>query len=386
MKTRTLSIKAIATALAVCALVALAASSVVRAQAPGQAVDKNGAPMFKVDPFWPKPLPNRWSMQQVTGIHVDHMDHVWFLNRLQDVDPKEMAGEGTPAPALCCVRGPEVIELDQQGNVLNAWGGAGFHPKWPTALQTVIADTKGFVWISGTDAQDSIMKFTRDGKLVWDFEHRPAPEAAKMPENNQETGTLINKGRFQLDEVANELYIIQQKRVLIYDASTGAFKRGWGAYGKALSEISNDGQPQVGREGAEPAKDFKSPVHCVRISKDGLVYVCDRGGNRVQVFTKDGKFQKEFFVARNTGMRGTVGSVDFSPDAAQKYIFIADIMNMTVWQLDRQTGAVVQRIGKMGREGGNFAFLHLATMDSKGNLYTGEVATGRRIQKFSPQN
>jgi len=192
-----------------------------------------------------------------------------------------------------------------------------------------------------------------------------------------------------LDEDAHELYVADgylNKRVLVFNSDTGAFKRGWGAYGKPLSEIPNDGYPNVGHEGDPPAKDFKSPVHCVRVSKDGLVYVCDRGGNRVQVFTKDGKFQKEFFVARNTGMRGTVGSVDFSPDPAQKYIFIADIMNMTVWELDRQTGKVVQRIGRFGREGGAFSFLHVAAMDSKGNLYAGEVAVGRRVQKFSPQN
>ena len=210
---------------------------------PGQAVDESGAPIFKVDPFWPKPLPNRWSMQQVTGIHVDHMDHIWFLNRGAVAEGDEIGGGDNPPRIECCVRGPELIELDQEGNVVHAWGGPGYHPQWPTALQTVIADTKGFVWVSGTAPQDSILKFTRDGKLVWDFDHRPPPEAAKMPENNQETSYLINKGRFQLDEVANELYIIQQKRVVIYDASTGAHKRGWGGHGMPLSEVSNDPIP-----------------------------------------------------------------------------------------------------------------------------------------------
>jgi DNA-binding beta-propeller fold protein YncE len=171
---------------------------------------------------------------------------------------------------------------------------------------------------------------------------------------------------------------------MVYDWNTGKFKRGWGAYGKPLSEISNDGQPDVGTEGQPPAKDFKSPVHAVRISKDGLVYVGDRSGNRIQVFTKDGKFQKEFFIARNTKIRGTAGSVDFSPDPQQKYIFVADIANATVWELDRQTGQVVQRIGHPGREGGAFVLLHVAFMDSKGNLYTGEVGETSRVQKFSP--
>src|SRR5215207_5287302 len=115
----------------------LATVGVGRAQVvTGQAVDENGAPQYRVDPFWPKPLPNRWSMQQVTGISVDSMDHVWFLNRGNAPEQDEIGGDGTPAPQLCCVRGPELIELDQEGTVLHAWGGMG-HPLWPTGLQTV---------------------------------------------------------------------------------------------------------------------------------------------------------------------------------------------------------------------------------------------------------
>src|SRR5262245_38773050 len=173
-------------------VLALAAGSHGRAQQqPAQAVDENGAPIFKVDPFWPKPLPNRWSMQQVTGIHVDHMDHIWFLNRAAAAEGDEIGGDGTPSRIECCVRGPEVIELDQDGNVVHAWGGPGYHPQWPTALQTVIADTKGFVWVSGTGAQDSILKFTRDGKFVWDFGHRPPKEG--FTENNQNTDMMVSK-------------------------------------------------------------------------------------------------------------------------------------------------------------------------------------------------
>ena len=113
----------------------------------------------RVDPFWPKPLPNRWSMQQVTGLSVDSMDNVWFLNRPNAPENDEISGEGTPFPVLCCVKGPELIQLDQQGNVVASWGGAGLHPKWPTNSQTVIADSKGNIWISGTAAQDSIIKY-----------------------------------------------------------------------------------------------------------------------------------------------------------------------------------------------------------------------------------
>jgi 6-phosphogluconolactonase (cycloisomerase 2 family) len=172
------------------------------------------------------------------------------------------------------------------------------------------------------------------------------------------------------------------KRLIVLDSETGTFKRGWGAYGISLSEISNDPLPPRA-PGAQPEKQFREPVHCVRISKDGLVYVCDRGGDRIQVFTKQGKFVKEFPVAINSGS-GTVGSISFSPDPQQKYIFVPDMMNSVVWILNRNDGSVAGRIGHSGHEPGQFHTLHVATMDSQGNLYTGEVTSGKRIQKFVP--
>ena len=384
-----------------CGIGVLAGTVLGHAQVVERQVVENGAPQYRVDPFWPKPLPNRWSMQQVTGIYVDHMDHVWFLNRLQDVDPKELAGEGSPAPALCCVRGPEVIELDQQGNVLNGWGGEGFHPKWPRALQTVVVDTKGFVWISGTDAQDSILKFTRDGKLVWDFEHRPPVEAGMMPENNQETSFLVNKGRFQLDEVANELYIIQQKRVVIYDASTGAFKRGWGGHGMPLSEVSNDPIPGYKWTGGPPPEErnFVPELHFVEISKDRRVYIGERGQNRIQVFTTEGKWLQDIYVSPNTpaqrGGCGGVTSVKGSPcgttykmviskDQQQKYLFVADGHNDVIWMVDRQSGKTLGYLGGHGRLAGQLFFPNAVGIDTFGNVFTGEVRNSKRIQKFAP--
>jgi hypothetical protein len=337
-------------------------------------------------------------MQQVTGISVDSMDHVWFLNRGNAPEQDEIGGEGTPAPVLCCVRGPELIEVDQQGNVLNAWGGRGT-PKWPTGLQTVIADSKGNIWISGTNAQDSILKFTRDGKLLWDFEHRPPAEAGMMPENNQETNFLVNKGRFQLDEVANELYIIQQKRVLVYDASTGAYKRGWGGHGMPLSEITNDPIPGYKWTGGPPPeeKNFVPELHFVEISKDRKVYIGERGQNRIQVFTTEGKWLQDIMVSPNTPARGCGGveSVKGSPcgttyklaisrDPQQKYLFVADGHNFVIWIVDRQSGKTLGNFGGQGRLAGQLHFPNAVAVDSRGNIYTGEVDSGKRIQKFVP--
>ena len=139
----------------ICLVVVLAAICVARSdakqkQAPKQAVDAQGAPIFRVDPFWPKPLPNRWSMQQVTGLYVESKnDHVWFLNRGANADGDEIGGSDNPPRIDCCVRGPEVIELDPEGNVVSSWGGPGYIPQWPTALQTIIADRQGNIWIAG---------------------------------------------------------------------------------------------------------------------------------------------------------------------------------------------------------------------------------------------
>jgi hypothetical protein len=387
---------------ALCGALAFAFSAGVR-PAGQEARNGEAAPQFKVDPFWPKPLPNRWSMQQVTGIHVDHMDHIWFVNRGSVAEGDEIGGGDNPPRIDCCVRGPEIIELDQQGNVVNSWGGPGYHPQWPTAMQTVIADSKGFVWIAGTAPQDSILKFTRDGKFVWDFGHRPTPEQTKLPENNQETSYLINKGRFQLDEVANELYIIQQKRVLVYDASTGAYKRGWGGHGMPLSEISNERIPSYTWTGAPPPdeKNFVPDLHFVEISRDRLVYIGERGQNRIQVFTPEGKFVKAFYVSPNTpGQRvgegcgglantklppcGTTYKLAISKDRAQRHLYVADGTNNKVWILDRQSGATVGSFGSNGRYAGQLHWVNAIGTDTAGNVYTGEVEQAKRIQKFVP--
>jgi hypothetical protein len=390
-----------AAALVIGSALALAAGTVTRAQVvPGQALDANGAPQYRVDPFWPKPLPNRWSMQQVTGLSVDSQDNVWFLNRPNPPEVDETGGgEGNPPLRLCCITGPELIQLDQQGNVLTSWGGEG-HPKWPTNSQTVIADSKGNIWISGTGAQDSIIKYSRDGKVLWDFEHRPPAEAGKMPENNQETSYVINKGRFQLDEVANELYIINQKRVLVYDASTGAYKRGWGGHGMPLSEISNNPIPGYKWTGGPPPEErnFVPDLHFVEISTDRRVYIGERGQNRIQVFTTEGKWLQDIYVSPNTPARGcggvpelkgggpcgTMYKMVISKDPQQKYLFVADGHNFVIWIVDRQSGKTLGHFGGNGRLAGQLHFPNAVGIDSRGNVYTGEVDTGKRIQKFAP--
>ncbi len=399
-----------AAVLGACLVVALAAISVGRLEAkknnssktPAQAVDAQGAPMFKVDPFWPKPLPNRWSMQQVTGLYVEaKTGHIWFLNRAQAADGDEIGGDGNPPRIDCCVRGPEAVELDQEGNVVQAWGGPGYLGVWPTALQTIIADREGNIWIGGTNPQDSILKFTRDGKLLWDFGHRP-PKGAQYKENNQDTEVLGSKGRFNLDEDARELYIITNKRVLVYDMDNGSYKRGWGGHGMPLSEITNDPIPPYKWTGAPPPeeKNFVPDLHFVEFDKDGLVYIGERGQDRISIYTKQGKWVKDYYVSPNTPSRGpecgglppntkmppcgTTYKMVFSKDPQQKYMFVADGTNNKVWILDHATGKTLGSFGQNGKYAGQFHWINAIGIDAKGNIYTGEVEQAKRIQKFMP--
>ena len=341
------------------------------------------APVFKVDPFWPQWLPNRWSMQQVTGIGIDPQnDHVWFINRAAAANPDEIGGDQNKID--CCIRGPEIVELDQDGAVVRAWGGPGYIPEWPTALQTVIADSKGFIWVSGTAAQDSILKFTKDGRLVWDFGHRPPKDIQNFKETNQMTDYFVSKGRFQLDEVANEIYVLNQRRVIVYDMTTGAFKRGWGGHGMPLSEITNDPLPTYKWTGGPPPdeKNLVPDLHFVEISKDRKVYVGERGQNRIEVFTTEGRFLQEFYVSPNTPSQraedcgglyhpkfppcGTTYKLALSRDPQQKYLYVADGTNDKVWILDRPSGTTIGSFGRNGTYAGQFHWINAIAIDSTG--------------------
>ena len=370
----------------------LALAAMVLAVGPALSTSNNeegaGPPKYRYDPNWPKELPNKWTMEGVTGMFVDQDDHIWVLNRPRDITPREALASDNPPTAECCVQSPAVYEFDVDGNLLRAWGKPNEVPGWAASEHTIFVDREHNVWIGGAQAGDSLLKFTQDGKFISDWGHRgPKVKGDQQKQDNQQTDLLLRGvAAAALDEDAREIYIADgylNKRVMVYDLDNGKFKRGWGAYGVPLSMISNDAAP-VHNPNGPPAKEFREPVHCVRIAKDGLVYVCDRGGDRVQVFTKQGKFVQEFFVANETMKNGSVGSVDFSPDPQQKYVYIADIMNNVVWQVERKTGKTVGKIGHSGHQGGFFTYLHVAWMDSKGNLYTGEVDAGKRVQKFSP--
>lgn len=338
-------------------------------------------PKFKVDPSWPKELPNNWIMGQVGGMAMDRHDHIWVLQRpgLDTVD--ELGAAQTPPLSQCCFAAPPVLEFDTNGNLLQSWGGPGEGFDWPKREHGIYVDKDDNVWISGAGTGDrQILKFKDDGHFLMQIGHPSAD-----PANSSRTDILGLPAGMELDSQAHEIYIADgymNKRVIVYDSDKGTFKRLWGAYGNP----PNDADPGPYNPAAPPDRQFRNPVHCVHISRDGLVYVCDRVNDRLQAFTKQGKFVKEFFVRPQTLAIGSVWQFTFSADENQKYLLVADGENNVIWTLRREDGAVVGQTGHNGRNAGQFHWVHQIVSDTQGNLYTGEVDTGQRIQKFILQH
>jgi hypothetical protein len=335
-------------------------------------------PRYKVDPFWPKQLPDNWIVGQIGGMSVDSENHIWVLQRPGSDTPDEISADpSSPRHAMCCFQAPPVLEFDTEGNLLKSWGGPGRGYDWPSVEHGIYVDRAGNVWIGGNGPSDrQVLKFTSDGKFLNQIGH-----PSKEPANSANTRLLGRPAGLEIDESAHELYIsdgYMNKRVIVFDTDTLAFKRMWGGYGN----VPNDTDPGPYKGNAPIDQQFRSPVHCVHISNDGLVYVCDRANDRVQIFTKQGKFLKEFFVRPETLEPGTVCDIVFSHDPGQEYILVADDTNNVVWTLRRSDGTVLGMFGHNGRNAGQFHAIHQLVSDSAGNLYEGEVETGKRIQKF----
>jgi hypothetical protein len=351
------------------------------------------APKFEVDPLWPKPLPNHWILGSAIGVWVDADDHIWIIHRSSatlgnNEKPLEM-GTGE-----CCAGAPPVLEFDQAGNLLRHWGGPAAGYEWPDSNHGIFIDYKGNVWIGGNGGPDShILKFTKDGKFLLQIGKKGARRKAGAVAGGNEgdvagfvggSNDEVSFGRVAkifVDPRANEAYISDgylNKRVAVLDADSGKMKRWWGAYGNKPDDTPLPAYDPA----APPAQQFRNPVHCADLSVDRLLYVCDRVGDRLQVFTPEGKFVKEAFFAKNTKNAGSVWDIAFSKDPQQKYIFMADGVNEKVKVVDRQTLAEVTTFGDGGRQPGQFYGVHSIAIDSKGNLYTTETYEGKRLQKF----
>jgi hypothetical protein len=333
------------------------------------------APMFEVDPFWPKPFSGLLGM--AIGVWVDDQDYVWIIHRSSaTLHNNEKGAELNPPIAECCRGAPPVLAFDPDGNLVRAWGGPGPGYEWPQSNHGIHIDYKGNVWIGGNGEKDAhILKFTKDGKFLM--------QVGGLGKNAG-SNDLENFGRVAkiwVDPQTNEAYIADgyvNKRVAVIDADSGKMKRYWGAYGNKPDDTNlGNYDPK-----APPAQQFRNPVHCVERSNDALIYVCDRANDRLQVFRPDGMFVKEAFFAKNTLGSGSAWDIAFSRDPQQRFIFMADGQNNRVRIIVRDTLEEVTAFGDGGRQPGQFYGVHSIATDSKGNIYTTETWEGKRLQKF----
>ena len=378
------------------------------------------APSYIFDPSWPKPLPNNWKIGGITGLAVDSNGNVWALNRPNDLTSIELRAEPTPPIAVCCVRPPSMIHFDKEGNVIGSFDATQGHG--------MDVDDEGFVYLG----QDTVRKYDpRTGQVVAEvartperegggraglpapvtrtpgqggrgpvagFLPRPPPDPAEVARAAAERAAFREKyppetpmivgglEEIRIMEDVNEMYVADNYlggRVLVFDLDTLEFKRGWGAYGKPLAEISTDDADHDYMANGPMPPDFAGHL-TLNVSNDGLVYAADRNANRIHVTTTEGEFLKEFILAPGTGAGGSTGGVAFSPDPEQRYLYISDLTNNKIWFLDRQSGDLVGQLGNMGDNGGSFYGLHMIAVDPEGNIYTGEVFAGERVQRFVP--
>jgi len=359
-------------------------------------------PIFQVDPTWPK-IPAKWVFGLVSGVAVDpQQNHVWVVHRPRTVKPEQQS-----------MAGPAIFEFDTAGNFIQAWGGPGEGYEWPGTEHGVYIDHKEFVWIAGSGNQDhQILKFTRTGKFVMQIGH------SGKSTGNSDTSNVNGPADLFVYAKTNELFVADgygNRRVIVFDADTGAFKRMWGAFGNPPTD-EPPGPPV--EEG--PGSQRFGNTHSVRISNDGLVYVCDRGSNRFQVFTIDGKYVTQVFLSRDKASRekanqqalenhstemafgrplkilyqelerGAAGGqsasrVAFSPDPEQRFLYVIDRPKQEVAIFNRKPLAPLGSFGRAGQAPGEFYVLHDLAVDKQGNIYTAEVNDdgGRRAQKFA---
>ena len=335
------------------------------------------APAFQVDPKWPT-IPNNWVLGEVTSIAVDSRDHVWVLHRPRSIPAERRANAAPP-----------VLEFDTAGTLLGSWGGDAPGYDWPEREHGIYVDTRGFVWISGNggwpkpapggSTDDMVLKFTPAGKFVMQIGRRG------QSGGDADTSNVHQPADVFVHAPTNELYVADgygNHRVIVFDAESGTFKRTWGAFGNRPSTPA----PNPPGAASAPSDTAGRPqfglVHAVKVSSDGVVYVADRSNNRIQLFATSGTYLRQVIVTNEGGVTPVPAGFAFSPDAKQQYLYVVDSGPMRVVIFDRATMTQIGAIGMRGPAPGDFDIVHHMAADSKGSLYTAEIVTNRRAQRF----
>ena len=324
----------------------------------------------------------------MAGVAVDRHDHVWIVHRPSTLQPNETRSIWKPAPP--------VLEFAADGSLVSSWGGPGTGYEWPQLEHGISVDDKGDVWLGAGGERDAhILKFTREGRFLMQIGHQGRGRGSNDTENLGAPANMV------IDSDANELYVADgyvNHRVIVFDTATGAYRRHWGAYGKVPDDgffarageklpgpfrglVQNEYRPSQYDPDGPPSPQFRI-VHAVRIANDGLVYVCDRTNDRLQVFTRDGRFVREAVIAKETLGSGSVWDLGFSVDPKQAFLFINDGTNQLVYVVARETLQVVSSFGGAGHWAGQFYGAHNLGVNSKGDLFIGETYEGKRVQKF----
>lgn len=365
------------------------------------------APRFEVDPLWPKPLPNHWLLGSAVGVAVDSRDHVFVLHLTDSFNQRNEIGAATvPPTGECCRPAPPVLEFDPEGTLVRAWGGPSSEYEWPESPNGLAIDPAGNLWIGGSGGGDTrLLKFAPDGRFLG-YVGAAAARRPQQVDSATVVGGRGGRGRggrggvtlppvpansssleyfggpadIAFDARGGRAFVadgFRNRRIAVVDIGTGRIQRYWGGYGQPPSDTDTASV----LPGGGP-RQFGTPVRCVALSADNLVYVCDPSRNRIQVFRSDGQFVREVSILPGTRGGGSVWDIAFSRDREQRFLFVADGMNKRIHVLERGSLKHVASFGGGGRQPGQFVTPHSVALDSRGNLYTVEAGEGKRVQRF----